>query len=100
MKFIIWTIIILISLLIYGYNADKNQCGNVSCDVGESFLYERYCCKTVFNQDDCCKKIRWKPITITVCVVVGVLILIWILSCVFGLCKCLVDCLCCCCKKN
>lgn len=28
MKFIIWTIIILISLLIYGYNAEKNQCGS------------------------------------------------------------------------
>ncbi|CAI2736737.1 unnamed protein product [Schistosoma spindalis] len=59
MKFIILTIIVIFtSLLIYGYNAEKAQCGSVSCDVGETFLHERYCCKDLLNRDDCCKKIR------------------------------------------
>ncbi|CAH8599328.1 unnamed protein product [Schistosoma turkestanicum] len=100
MKLFIWTIIIFASFFIDQYNAEKTSCGTVPCDVGESFLYERYCCKTASKQDDCCKKVRWKPITITVCVVIAVLIVIWILSCIFGLCKCLVNCLCCCFKRE
>ncbi|TNN14172.1 hypothetical protein EWB00_002408 [Schistosoma japonicum] len=99
MKFIIWMIIVF-TLQFNEYNAEQVDCGNVKCDVGDSFLYHRYCCKDSRGQDDCCKKVRWKPVVITVCVIIGVLILIWILSCVFGLCKCLVNCLCCCFKKN
>ncbi|CAI2732775.1 unnamed protein product [Schistosoma spindalis] len=91
--FIIFTV-----FLIYGYKAE--DCGNdVNCDVGDTFLYSTYCCKDSSGEPACCKQIRWWPITITICAVILGLIILLVCLCCYGFCSCLLDILCCCCRR-
>ncbi|KAF7257596.1 hypothetical protein EG68_06711 [Paragonimus skrjabini miyazakii] len=75
--------------------------GNVPCEVGTTFLYTTYCCQNSNGATDCCKNVRWEPITFTIIGCVAVVIILSIICCCCcNCCKGLVDCLCCCCRNS
>ncbi|CAH8650450.1 unnamed protein product [Heterobilharzia americana] len=100
MKFIIWTVLFT-SLLTNVYCSDPVMCTpDLQCPTKDTFLHSYSCCRNSAGEYECCKKLRWRNVAIIICCVIGILIILWLISCLLGFCKCIYNCLCCCFKRK
>ncbi|CAH8875609.1 unnamed protein product [Trichobilharzia szidati] len=93
--------VLVISMTKDVYCADTVMCNpTLECPSYQTAFYIYDCCKDEKGADKCCKWVHWKNIAIIVLCGLGILIIIWIVNCLFGFCKCFYKCCCCCCRKD